>query len=310
MEIIHVVCNIDDGYVKHCIVMLTSLFVNNERADFHVHVIADILSEDSRKMLSETVEHRFGGRLSFYLVGKGLVSMCPIDPQSHISISTYYRCFLTTILPSSLSKVLYLDCDLIVNGSIAGLWNIDLDGYAVGVVEDMWSGKADNYSRLHYPQEYSYFNAGVLLINLDYWRKQQVEMEITDYIRRYPDRLLFNDQDVLNGVLYNRKLFIPFRWNMQDGFFRRKRKLRAESLPALEAEMCQAVIIHYTGSKKPWQYKSQHPYKNLYFRYLDLTPWKGNRPVAPFSYRLKRAVDYVLYFVHFAQPRYRKCKPL
>lgn len=101
------------------------------------------------------------------------------------------------------------------------------------------------------------------------------------------------------------KQFLPFRYNVQDGFLRRKRRIRPTSIPLLDEELKHPVIIHYTGGKKPWQYKSQHPYKNLYFRYLDLTEWKGERPQVPFSYRIKQAIDKVLYALRLAKPKYR-----
>ena len=58
---------------------------------------------------------------------------------------------------------------------------------------------------------------------------------------------------------------------MQDGFLRKKKKIKKEYLDILDTEIGLAVIIHFTGSKKPWHYKSVHPYKSVYFKYLDLT---------------------------------------
>lgn len=302
---IDVVCNIDNQYTKYCAVMLTSLFANNKNESFHIHIVADALSDDGQRVLLDIVEKQYNHTLSFYLVGGKMLSGCPIDLNNYISISTYYRCFLMSILPDSLSKVLYLDCDLIVCGEIQPLWDIDICGYAVGCVEDMWSGKDYHYSRLQYDSAYSYFNAGVLLINLDYWRQYSIQNKIATYIQRYPDRLLFNDQDVLNAVLYDQKFFVPFRWNMQDGFFRRKRKLRKESLPLLEHEMKNAVIIHFTGGKKPWHDNCIHPYKSEYLKYWDMTQWKGERPPINYAFRFNRVFEVIQGFMRLKNS-YRK----
>lgn len=70
--------------------------------------------------------------------------------------------------------------------------------------------------------------------------------------------------------------------------------MSAEGVAALELELRTPVIIHYTGSKKPWHYKSQHPWKHLYFRYLDMTQWRGERPVMPIGYRLNLALNRAL----------------
>ena len=152
----------------------------------------------------------------------------------------------------------------------------------------MWSGKEDHYSRLCYSKEYSYFNAGVLLINLDYWRKHDIEPQIVSYLQQFPERLLYNDQDVLNAVLYQQRKFLPYRWNMQDGFFRKKRKIWKTSLPALNAEMPKAVIIHFTGGKKPWHDECVHPCKKLYLMYQDMTQWVGERPKINYWSRINR----------------------
>ncbi|WP_321478893.1 glycosyltransferase family 8 protein [uncultured Bacteroides sp.] len=300
-----VVCNIDDNYTKYCVVMLTSLFENNKEEDFDIHIIAGDLSFLNKSIISAVVENKYAQKLHYYLVGDSLLSNFPIS-NGHISISTYYRLFLPSILPQSISKIIYLDCDLLVLGSLKPLWEENVDGFAIGCVEDMWSGKSDNYTRLCYDSSYSYFNAGVLLINLSYWRQCNFEKKALDYIQKYPERLLFNDQDVLNALLYNQKKNISFRWNMQDGFFRRKRRLRKESWNELDRDLKSPVIIHYTGAKKPWHYKSMHPYKSIYFRYLDLTQWSGERPKVNYLFYFNRLFNDVVNFLGLSKPKYRR----
>lgn len=93
----NIVCNIDNGYVKYCIVMLTSLFVNNPEETFHIHIIAGELSEEARHQLTDIVERKYKQQLSLYLVGEEVLASCPIDHENYIS--TYYRGFITDILP-------------------------------------------------------------------------------------------------------------------------------------------------------------------------------------------------------------------
>ena len=273
-----IACNIDNNYVRFCSVMLVSLFENNRDQSFDIHIVSQDLSEDGQQTLKNIVCNQYGQRIHFYFVGPDLLNDFPIDSDSHISISTYLRLFLGSILPASLSKVLYLDCDIIVRSSIADLWNIDLTNYAIGCVEDMWSDKDDNYSRLGYSKDFLYFNAGVLLVNLDFWRQNHLEAEFVSYVKHNSEKLLFNDQDVLNGVLHDKKLFISFTWNMQDGFFRRRRRIRKETWDELDKELSNPAILHFTGSKKPWHYKCMHPYKSEFYVYQRLTQWKDCSP--------------------------------
>lgn len=190
-------------------------------------------------------------------------------------------------------------------GSIKELWDTDLGDAAVAAVEDMWSGKADNYTRLDYPKADSYFNAGVLLINLKEWRRMDFGRKSVDFLLHGGKELPFMDQDILNALLHDRKRWLPFRWNVQDGLLRRRRKVNPDSVPVLDEELKHPVIIHFTGHRKPWHYYCLNPYRELYFTYVDKTQWRGKRPAVPFSYRLKRMLDEVLTALHLKARRYR-----
>lgn len=300
-----IACNIDNRYVKYCVVMLVSLFENNKKGIFDVHIISESLSDDNKKMMNDILQ-RYQNRLHFYDVGSEILRNCPISPDSYISISTYYRVFLPVILPESVSKVLYLDCDLIVLTSIDDLWNIDMTNYAVAAVEDMWSEPKEPYERLGYSYEYSYFNAGVMLINLDYWRLHNILDQCLEYIQKYPERLVLYDQDVLNVVLYDKKLFIPFIWNMQEGFYRRKRRIRKETWEELDSLLATPSILHYIGEIKPWHKNSLHPLTEEWYIYLDKTPWKGERPEVDIWKPIKKIIQPIAYFLKIDKPKYRK----
>lgn len=304
-----IACNIDSSYVKYCVVMLVSLFENNEPSDFEVHIISDNLADEDKTLIIESLK-RYENNLHFYNVGNDILRDCPISPDNYISISTYYRVFLSAILPASVSKVLYLDCDLIVMSSIKDLWNIDLANYALGAVEDMWSSPPDHpyevYERLGYDYKYSYFNAGVMLINLDYWRTHDILGKCVAYIQKYPERLSLNDQDALNAVLYDQKLFIPFIWNMQEGFYRRKRRIRRETWTELDSLLAAPSILHYIGEVKPWHKDSFHPLTKEWFVYLDKTRWKGECPSVSFWASLLHLIKPIGYFLRIDKPKYRK----
>ena len=117
-------------------------------------------------------------------------------------------------------KVLYLDCDIVVFGRYFGILEYRFVRLWCNCIEDIGKDEDERYERLHYDRSYSYFNAGVLLINLDYWREHKVDKQCVKYFQTYPERILFNDQDLLNVVLHKDKVFVPLKWNMQDGFYR------------------------------------------------------------------------------------------
>lgn len=298
---IHIACNIDSNYVMQCCTTLVSVMYNNKDEEISFHIIASQLSNEAKNIIINEVR-KYNQNVFFYQYVPNIT--LPTFGSSHISLAAYLRLFVADIVPENIHKIIYLDCDIIVNGSIKKLWNTNITEYAVAAIEDMWSGKPCYYSRLNYSSKYTYFNSGVLLINLDIWRSKHIRQNCIEYALKHADALIFNDQDVLNALLHDKKLLIPFRWNIQDGFLRKKRRLRAQSIPELLTELKHPIIIHYTGHRKPWLYFCQHPYQDLYFKYLDMTRWKGIRPTIPLSWKIKVATDKILYALHLKAEKY------
>ena len=121
------------------------------------------------------------------------------------------------MLNSDIDKVLYLDSDIVVDKSLETLWNSNISNYAVGCVTDMSEAKHD-YNRLDFDPKLGYFNAGVLLINLKYWRDHHIIDEFVNIIINHPEMIEQHDQDVLNIVLCKNKFTLPLTYNVQNGF--------------------------------------------------------------------------------------------
>ncbi len=302
---VNIVLNTDLQYVVHCCTMLSSLFENNINIKFNIHVISGGLTASFINDIRNLVEEKYSQKLYLYIIDSEALNYFPKYKNSHISQAANYRLFVDKILPSDIDKVLYLDCDLIVNNSLEPLWSIDISDCPIAAVEDMWSGKDDNYIRLGYDKKYGYFNSGVLLINLKWWRENNICNNFIEYLKCH-DNLKFVDQDILNGMFYNNRKLLSFKWNVQDGLLRRKPKVRESSMPKLQNEIKCPAIIHYTGSRKPWDYDCINPYKESYFKYLDMTKWKHTRPYMPLKFKFKLMVDKVLYFLYLKPRKYIK----
>lgn len=300
---IHIACNIDANFTEHCAVTLVSLFENNRSSSFCVHIVAEALPEADQKVLTEIAED-YNNMMRFYFPDKNLLSDFSIKKfGKRISMATYYRCMFSSILPRDVDKVLYLDCDIVVLGDITEYWNTNITNYAVACVEDIGSNEKERYEILKYDSKYSYFNAGVLLINLDYWRKHEVDRQCVLYFSNYPERIRFNDQDLLNAVLHQSKVFVPLKWNMQDGFYRFGINLRVQNWENLKQELLHPVILHYTN-KKPWNYDSMHPLKGEYFKYLNMTPWKGKHSLSSLKEIFLRCIKFLPYKIGLRKPKY------
>ena len=102
--------------------------------------------------------------------------------KGHISVAAYARIFIADLVPSSWTKALYLDCDVIVRRNLAEIWDLDLDGFAGAGARD--PGNARN-AELGLDQAAPYNNSGVMLINLEYRRRHDVKSLLLDYISRF-----------------------------------------------------------------------------------------------------------------------------
>lgn len=240
----------DDHLAVPGAVAILSLFQTNPRA--RVHVLTD--PEPNAAPLLRSIANSCGAEIR-------IIDSAPerdhgVDTASdygRASTATYRRVFLSELLPD-LDRVLYLDADLIVRRTLDGLWGTDLGGAPVGAVTDPWMATIAPM-RGEFPQ--GYFNAGVLLIDLERWRDERVPQRFVEDIRRRQrageDPISHcSDQTPLNEVL--RGLWRPLspRWNFTTYHTPRLAEelaLAADTLAELAAD---PAIVHFLGSHKPW----------------------------------------------------------
>ncbi len=300
---IHVTCNIDKNYVKYCSVTLVSLFENNRNEPITVHIIADGLTDEDKRILLDLAA-KYNNQVLFYLPNIKLLEGFAIRKFSkRISLATYYRCILSDLLPKTIDRVLYLDCDIVVLGDISQFWNTPLENIGVAAIEDVGYNEDERYTRLQYPKLESYFNAGVLMINLNYWRQHDMANACVEYYHKYPERLLFNDQDLLNAILHKDKTLVDLKWNVQDGFYRNPKTMTQEWKNKFADVLKHPVILHYTN-RKPWDYDSQHPLRQEYFKYLTMTPFSNDIILKNPLYRIKRFFRLLPFIIGLRRAKY------
>lgn len=301
-----VVCT-DKWYVMPTGVMMYSVCVNNQDSDITFHVIVDeSVTLKSKDNLKNTVERFVNKRVLFYEMNSHLIDNYPTRKnKATITQAAYYRLFVTDIVPPNINKVLYLDGDTIVRHSLTSLWKIDLSGYALAAVTDMSSGKSEYYNRLRYPMELGYFNSGVLLINLDWWRNNNAVALFMEYIAKYSERIKFQDQDVLNVVFSNQILSLPLTYNFQHGFLKKKpgydyRKYEKE----VEEARKDPVIVHFTLGK-PWEktVPDAHPFTSTFTKYQRQTIWRNYKKIDRRSTisKIRSVIGRILRFLRLRQ---------
>lgn|GEM_PF-1606596 len=170
----------------------------------------------------------------------------------HGNLMTYGRLFLSRLLPHH-SKVTYLDCDLVVTGDLSELDQFDLSGYPLAAVSKGTFRTALEWpvcQSLGYSLDAPYFNAGVLVLNLDCWRTEDLLGECIDFATKHSKSLFTADQTILNFVFYNNFARLPERFN---------RELYPDS--PLVGEISSGVY-HFAGSPKPFDPFGRYLHRN------------------------------------------------
>ena len=281
MTTMEILCCTDHNFVIPMGVMMHSLCVNNKSNELHFHVFIDeTVTEEQKKELREVINE--GNTLNFYLVDVSSIEKYLIVKVANFPISIYYRLLLADILPESVHKVLYLDADIIVRHDLKKLYDTKIDDVALAAVTEP-DGTGGNCERLGYPSELGYFNSGVILFNLDYFRKNNVTEQLINFIKENPEKLGCPDQDTLNAVLHNEKIDLPIIYNVQEGYY------RIPPTIVMTEELNKAIhdpyIVHFSTNNKPWNKHCRHPLRNLYYEYRKGTPWENSTFMEHFHHK-------------------------
>lgn len=298
----NIVCCTDDNYAQYCGVMLCSLLDNNKDNELIIHVLINQLSEENRNKLNKIVEF-YNSKIIFHIVDESKLDGVKFRIHNPLSKAAYYRLLLSSVLPN-VSIVLYFDCDMIILKNIAELFKLEINDYALAAVADH-SPESDLHRRqlsLSYGSQY--FCSGILLINLDYWRKNNSEEKLIEYSKR--DRYVFlHDQDSLNYVFKNKWFVLPPKWNRLNLAI--PKKAMFDKRYDEQEYFSDPCVIHYaTKLCKPWYNIHFLRYKSLYIKYLHKTPWKDAKPL---KCKNKKTVYFVMASVYFNNFIY-SCPPL
>jgi lipopolysaccharide biosynthesis glycosyltransferase len=255
---IEILCAFDERFVPHAATMLCSLLENNRVFRVHIFHRASTQSESKRfgslvaKLKSLIEEYKC--QVKCYEMELENFAELRVDDWS--SMAHYFRLLAPRVLPTHIRKILYLDSDVIVRGPLRELWNTDLSDHALAAVQDaFWDPNAD-LPYIDMPEGAKYFNSGVILINLEYWRQYNVGERAIKFIRDNPTRVNYYDQDALNAILVGCWIALPATWNQH---------------------ILDPAIVHFIGDNKPWRWPVTLAYKADYHRYRLKTPWRRYR---------------------------------
>jgi lipopolysaccharide biosynthesis glycosyltransferase len=270
-DVIHAalaICDPNGTYARHTAVTLESMF-ENTKAKIHVYLLHDDTLTVANKENIGKLAQKFGQAIDFINVDD-ILNDTSID-VSKLTMEGFRGSVFRLLLPDliKINKLIYLDSDLIINLDINELWNIDIENFSIGAVRDVRATEVYNGEKLSWrpAMAYSamnvnytkYFNAGVLLMNLDKIRKDYDFLaEVEHFYMRFKKCITLADQDCLNGIFNNDVDIIDRKFNTMNtheyGDNNRNR------------------IWHLVMSK-PWTECATGSVDELYWHYLANTPY-------------------------------------
>ena len=273
MSVLDVACVVEGDYVPHSAAMLHSVLRCSGRYRVRVHYIhGPDLPAESKRLLTEMIE-RDGGEVSFVDVPDRLCEGLPTE--GFTKKATWYRTLAPDLLPE-LDRVLLLDADLLAVDSLEPLWETDVSDHYVAAVTNVF--QADHLFRaaeLGFDRPDEYFNAGVMLMNLELMRRDGCADAMRDYGVKHAAELMFRDQDALNVVLAERRRPLHPRWNAMNSFEAFPWSAYVFGARALEEAERNPGIRHFEGPgvNKPWHRGCKVSLRELYFEHRRHTPW-------------------------------------
>lgn len=273
----HVACGANAAYMPYAAAMLHSLLVQKHAEQICVHFMCDdALPAAERDDLQNMVD-RLGGIFRAHEIDTQRLSGLRFTRRHGREI--WYRILLPELLPE-LPRVLYLDADTLVLRPIEELWHEELGDKIAGAIHNPmypW-GDASSLEEMEIAKPSDYFNSGVLLMDLDGWRAQNITGQLRRYVRQNPEKCTWPDQNALNAVL-GRGLCKPLSpvWNAQNVYFDSKPADLPLARSALWEVRNRPRIVHFIAPYKPLDYLCKHPYRQEFFKHLAATPWAGAR---------------------------------
>ncbi len=273
----NILVTLDSNYIEQLIVMLTSLTVSNPKENFHVYIAHSTLNEDDFYTIKNCIITSRCNIIDIK-VPPSMFADAPVTERYPKEM--YYRIFAPQYLPRELDRILYLDPDIVIINSIKELYYMDMENNFFAAASHVSKSlKKINEIRLDMPEESTYINSGVMLINLKELRKKQNIQEVYDYIENKKLVLVLPDQDVLNGVYAHKTIHLDAMvYNLSERYltFYNANPKNIANRKDMRWIVQNTSIIHYCGRNKPWKnnYRGDlgvfyYYFENLVKRYLN-----------------------------------------
>ncbi|HET8830031.1 MAG TPA: glycosyltransferase family 8 protein [Pelobium sp.] len=255
---------LDKNYIVPFTVTLTSIFENNKDLNIQVFVLHEMGQNDVLDVACNFFKDKYNQSVNLINFEDKYFNDFYIS--EHITKAGYFKLLLGQMIPETVSNGLYLDCDIVVTGSLKELcYRSFHDGASetsLFAVTDVRANREINRLNKAGANITSYFNTGVFYVNLKKWRAEHMAEKMIEIGRKYGEQLVYLDQDIMN-------IFFKSEYKELEDTYNKDAAVEHAELP---------IILHYLGNSKPWHFVDNSPNKYLYRKYLKITPFKNLKP--------------------------------
>lgn len=253
----------DGPYVPHAAAAIASVVRNSPGSDLRFTLICSGVDDDRRSMLERVAPNA-------EIVWRDVSSYTwPKFPDNGYSKeATLFRLGLDKLAPAGCKRIIYFDTDITVVGDVRELWEFDLGTDLVAAVVDGFMNADAFADKWQLPSPAGYFNAGVLLIDLEKVAAAGILGRAMQFMLDNEGKLPYLDQDALNWAFWGRWRQLPPAWNVQYHM-----ALACADKSLADPKGSRVALVHYTGDQKPWRPDAYHPWAWLYWDTLRNTPF-------------------------------------
>ncbi|MEQ4694342.1 lipopolysaccharide 3-alpha-galactosyltransferase [Providencia manganoxydans] len=268
---LHISYGIDRNFLYGCGISIASILKNNTDINFVFHIFTDYF-DDEWECLFKALAYQYNTSLVIYVVDcEQLKSLPSTKNWSH---ATYFRFIIADYFSNQLDKMIYMDADIMCQGSLNELLHVTFNGDEVAAVVPerdsvWWAKRAD---ALGIPSiAKGYFNAGFLLINLENWSRLNISTKAMELLSQeeVKTKLSFLDQDILNMLLTGKVIYLDKKYNTQYSLNYELQKDKKENLITSST-----ILVHYIGPTKPWHEWANYETAKPFLDARVASPWR------------------------------------
>ncbi len=283
MKRIDILYQFNEKYVPYAGTSLTSLFENNRQVEeIRVFLLGEELLPESIQKL-KSLGGQYHREISFIDTIPVIEEMRRMNmPSYRGSYAANIRLFLSSLLPEDVDRLLYLDADTIVNTSLEELFSLDMGDYPVGMALDSLVRK--HKLRLGFDKKDYYYNSGVILFQMNEWKKRKCSERIAEHIKHVRAHYPSPDQDLLNVVCKGEIFTLHPRYNLQpihlafslSDYYHHFCRTGYYPVDTVRNAVTSPAILHFFRfvGEFPWDRDNVHPDREAFERYLVMSPWK------------------------------------